>query len=93
MNFGYKTSYKTIDRGFIEMIGPFGLSKTVLKKSQLLSTLQTGSVYDYALWMFLALTVILVGFDVWESILFSLDPSLFFIFCITILLSVTKKGN
>lgn len=93
LNFGYKTSYKTIDRGLIEMIGPFGLSKTVLKKSQLLSNLQTGSVYDYALWMFLGLTVILVGFDFWELILFSLDPSLFFIFCIIILFSVTKRGN
>jgi len=91
LKFGYHTSYKTIDRGFIEMVGPFGLSKTVFKKSQLLSNLQTGSVYDYALWMFIGLLVILVGFEFWELILFNVDPSLLFIFFITILFCVKKK--
>jgi len=90
LKFGYHVSYKTIDRGFIEMVGPFGLSKTVLKKSQSLSNLQTGSVYDYALWMFVGVLVLIVGFHVWESVLFQIDPSLLFIFFITILFSVKK---
>ena len=90
LKFGYHVSYKTIDRGFIEMVGPFGLSKTVLKKSQSLSNLQTGSVYDYALWMFVGVLTLIVGFHVWESVLFQIDPSLLFIFFITILFSVKK---
>jgi len=90
LKFGYHVSYKIIDRGFIEMVGPFGLSKTVLKKSQSLSQLQTGSVYDYALWMFVGVLVLIVGVHFWESVLLQIDPSLFFIFFITILFSVKK---
>ena len=84
LNFGYHISYKTIDRGIIEMVGPFGLSKTVLSKSNLLSKAQTGSVYDYALAMFLGLLTALIFVEFWELILYCVDPSLFIIFFITI---------
>lgn len=48
LNLGYHCTYKIIDRGFIEMAGPFGLSKLALSKSTILAKLQTGSLYDYA---------------------------------------------
>ena len=66
------------------MVGPFGLSKTVLNKSNLLSKAQSGSVYDYALAMFLGLLTALIFVEFWELILYCVDPSLFIIFFITI---------
>jgi hypothetical protein len=45
------------------MVGPFGLSFTAYKKSQLLGSLQTGNVYDYALWVFIALMFIFISID------------------------------
>jgi len=83
LNFGYHVSYKAIDRGFIEMVGPFGLSLTAYKKSLLLGSLQTGNVYDYALWVFIGLISILISIDFLYSLLFFLDPSLFIIFIVT----------
>jgi len=90
LNFGYHVSYKTIDRGFIEMVGPFGLSQTVLKKSHLLSNLQTGSVYDYALWMFVGLLSAVIGVEFWGLITFCVDPSLIIVFASTVLFCVRR---
>jgi NADH-ubiquinone oxidoreductase chain 5 len=91
LKFGYHLSYKAVDRGFIEMIGPFGLSKTVMKKSSLLSSLQTGSFYDYALWMFLGLLGLILIVEFWELSIHFIDPSLFIIFFIMVLFSFRKK--
>jgi len=91
LKFGYHLSYKAVDRGFIEMIGPFGLSKTVMKKSRLLSNLQTGSFYDYALWMFLGLLGVILVVEFWELFTFFIDPSLFIIFFIMVLFSFRNK--
>ena len=91
LKFGYFLSYKAVDRGFIEMIGPFGLSRTVMKKSSLLSNLQTGSFYDYALWMFLGLVGVILAVEFWELFTFFLDPSLFIIFFIIVLFSFRNK--
>jgi NADH-ubiquinone oxidoreductase chain 5 len=91
LNFGYHLSYKAVDRGFIEMVGPFGLSKTVMKKSKLMSNLQTGSFYDYALWMFLGLLGIIFCVEFFDLFVYFIDPSLFIIFFIMVLFSFRNK--
>ena len=88
LNFGYFVSYKSIDRGLIEMVGPFGLSKTVLRNSKTMSNLQTGNFYDYALWMFLGLLSMLILVEFWELMMIIVDPSLVAIFFITTLFSI-----
>ena len=47
--FGYSMSYKSIDRGTFEIIGPTGLSSVALKTANSLHRAQTGSLYHYAL--------------------------------------------
>lgn len=91
LNFGYHLSYKAIDRGLIEMMGSFGLSKTVIKKSNLLSSLQTGSFYDYALWMFLGLMGVVLFLDFSELLIYFIDPSLIIIFFVTLLFCIRDK--
>jgi len=75
----------------MEMVGPFRLSKTVMKKLSLLINLQTGSFYDYALWMFLGLLGVTLVVKFWELFTYLIDPSLFTVFFITILFLFKKK--
>jgi NADH-ubiquinone oxidoreductase chain 5 len=58
--FGHNVSYKIIDRGLIEYIGPQGIAITLQNLSKSASNLQSGFVYNYAFTIFLATTVILI---------------------------------
>ena len=49
LNFSYFITYKIIDRGLIEMIGPYGLSKTVYDNSKILRKYQSGLTFQYIL--------------------------------------------
>lgn len=55
--FGHDISYKVLDRGLIEYIGPFGISVLVSKVSQIVSRLQSGLIYNYAFTIFIFLTL------------------------------------
>lgn len=48
LNFGYFVSLNTLDKGFIEVVGPYGVSYVVPRLSRQLQRLQTGYIYDYA---------------------------------------------
>jgi len=47
LKFAYSTSYRFIDKGIFEILGPTGLSLTVLKVSLNLNKLQSGYIYHY----------------------------------------------
>jgi len=85
LTFGYRVSYKIIDRGLIEMMGPFGLTKAIYIKSKLLTNLQTGNLYDYALWIFVGFFSMLLFVDVslCKSISIFVDFSTLFLFIFT----------
>jgi len=71
--FGYHISYKTIDRGIIEIFGPMGLSAAVTKQANLMRELQTGYIYHYAFFIFLG-TGALIGLSLLDnSLLFLID--------------------
>lgn len=59
-NFGYQISFKTIDRGFFELIGPLGAVRLVSKLAKNVSKLQTGLIYNHILFLILALTLTLL---------------------------------
>jgi len=61
LDFGYITN-KVLDRGVIELIGPFGLVALFRKLSQNLAKLDTGFIPHYALYIFLGL-ITLIGFS------------------------------
>lgn len=63
--FGYSVSYKSIDRGAFEMIGPTGLSSVVLKTANQLHRLQTGSLYHYTLIILTTLALLLCFRELW----------------------------
>jgi NADH-ubiquinone oxidoreductase chain 5 len=84
LSFGYDSSYKAIDRGIIEMLGPFGLSNLVNTKGTFLSRLQTGFVYHYAFVMLVGVTFILVLLHIWQVLGFMVDPRLSIIFVLAL---------
>jgi len=45
---GYNSTYKMIDRGVIEILGPKGLSLFVQNNSKIFSSFQTGYIYHYS---------------------------------------------
>ena len=49
----YKTTYKGIDRGILEMLGPDGLTKGLYEVGEKVSRMQSGHIYHYAMSMML----------------------------------------
>jgi NADH-ubiquinone oxidoreductase chain 5 len=47
----YHTTYKGVDRGVIEMRGPYGLTQALYRRGALLGKMQSGEVYHYTLVM------------------------------------------
>lgn len=60
LNFGYLISFKNLDRGFIELIGPYGLSKLIPSWSKICVYFQTGQIIHYIFYMILGLFIFLL---------------------------------
>jgi hypothetical protein len=60
MLFGHTVTYKIIDKGLIEYIGPTGISLSLSSLTKTISSAQSGVVYNYAFAIFLATTILLV---------------------------------
>ncbi len=58
LKLGYTVS-KVLDRGIIELVGPFGISKLLMNTAANISRLDTGIVTSYALYIVLGLIIIL----------------------------------
>ena len=71
--FGYSMSYKNIDRGTFEIIGPTGLSSVALKTAHQLHKAQTGSLYHYTLIILTTLALMLCLRELWVIFGFALD--------------------
>ena len=54
LNLGGQTT-KVLDKGSIELLGPYGLEKGLLRLSKTLSSLDTGVITSYALYIFIGL--------------------------------------
>jgi NADH-ubiquinone oxidoreductase chain 5 len=58
-SFGYNKSYKLIDKGVLEMLGPTGISITALRVSTDIRKLQTGSIYQYTFTILMSITALI----------------------------------
>ena len=82
---GYVVTYKILDRGLIELIGPFGISKAFYSFSSRVVLIQTGLIYHYAFLMLMGLTfgLLFIGLNAfWINIL---DVRLIFIFIFSVI--------
>ena len=59
--FGHFITYRIIDRGILEIIGPKGISKVLINFTQTISNFQSGMVFNYALIMIIFTTLFISG--------------------------------
>lgn len=67
--FGHWISYKILDKGIIEYVGPYGLSRKITSGSIRSSKIQSGVVYNYGLLMIIFVVVYLQVIDNWGLII------------------------
>jgi NADH-ubiquinone oxidoreductase chain 5 len=80
LEFGYHTSYKLIDKGIIEVLGPKGLILIVIQASSKISILQSGFIHFYAFFLFVGLISFVFRVLLWPLFfLLVVDLSLYFI--------------
>jgi NADH:ubiquinone oxidoreductase subunit 5 (subunit L)/multisubunit Na+/H+ antiporter MnhA subunit len=71
--FGYSVSYKFIDRGIFEIMGPTGLSTTTLKSAYQIHKSQTKSLYHYTLIALTSLAILLCFRKIWLVFEYNID--------------------
>jgi NADH:ubiquinone oxidoreductase subunit 5 (subunit L)/multisubunit Na+/H+ antiporter MnhA subunit len=81
--FGYHISFKTVDKGFIEILGPTGLMHICTNAVQQLRTLQSGYIYHYALLMLCGASLCVALVSLWDSFSPWVDPRLYGIFVVS----------
>jgi NADH-ubiquinone oxidoreductase chain 5 len=65
IDFGYRISYKSIDRGIIEILGPHGISNFIFSVAFNLNKLHAGYIYHYVICIiFNAIFIIVLIFSV-----------------------------
>jgi len=89
LKFGYRVSYKIIDRGIIEILGPLGLSNVISKKAKILYSLQSGFIYHYTLLILIGSTLLLGVRQFWIVFSDIIDYKIIFIIYICIYLYIT----
>jgi NADH-ubiquinone oxidoreductase chain 5 len=91
--FGYNISFKTLDKGSFEILGPSGLSHTIESLTRYFSKLQSGMIYHYAVVMLLGLTLLITTISLWDFLEIILDNRLYFIYLISFLFYNYYSGS
>jgi NADH-ubiquinone oxidoreductase chain 5 len=89
--FGYSLSYKAIDRGAFEIIGPTGLSTVALNTAHKLHKAQTGSLYHYTLLILTTIALILSLRQFWLLFEYQLDSRNLILVFITLFFILNSK--
>ena len=87
LNFGYLVSFKVLDRGFVELSGPYGLSNFVNNQSKKISNLQSGQITHYLFFMVIGLCLFIFLILTSEKINIILNYKLFCLFFVLLLFS------
>lgn len=83
LDVGYHSTYKAIDRGLIEMFGPYGISHTIYESSSRIAKMQSGYLYHYAFMMILGATLLITLIGLWDFVSGWADARLFLPFVVT----------
>ena len=61
LNIAYKTIFKSLDKGLLEMFGPHGITSILFFGASRMKRMQTGEVYYYAYLMITFLLISLIA--------------------------------
>ena len=92
LHFGYQVSFRTLDKGVLELFGPIGIVQSVEHLSQSLSRLQTGFVYHYAYVILIGLTGLIAMIGLWQTFSFWIDLRLVWLLGVSFLLIGSTKA-
>ncbi len=62
LNFAHLVTYRVIDRGLLEIIGPNGISGLLIRLTQNISNFQSGMVFNYVLIMIVFTVLLIFGY-------------------------------
>jgi len=85
MSFGYNISFKTLDKGTFEILGPYGISTSIQEWVKQLKKLQSGFLYHYALIMLIGITFFISMVGLWDILSYWIDNRLYFLFIVSFL--------
>jgi NADH-ubiquinone oxidoreductase chain 5 len=91
LRFGYSVSFEALDKGAIEILGPYGISYTFRRLAERISQLQSGFVYHYAFAMLLGSTLFVTFFCMWDSWYSWVDNRLSFILIVSSFFKVFQE--
>jgi proton-translocating NADH-quinone oxidoreductase chain L len=94
-SFGYFVSFRGIDKGIVEMLGPYGAVTTFSSLMKKVSKMQTGYIYHYAFIMLVGIILLLTTTSLWsglQSYLF-IDSRLLFIYAGILLFYTTSVAR
>lgn len=91
--FGYSVSYKFVDRGIFELLGPTGLSFSITKVASELYRLQSGYLYHYTYSILVSITFLLILRESWLFFGLYLDYRIFFLFFVLLFFLKNLKKN
>ena len=93
VSFGYFVSFRTMDKGIVEVLGPYGVVTTFTNLMKTTSKLQTGYIYHYAFVMLVGLVIFLATTSLWFTLqsYFFVDSRLLFIYVAILLFYTTSS--
>lgn len=83
--FGYRVSFKTLDKGAFEILGPSGIASSFVHLAQYFNRLQSGLIYHYAVVMLLGILSLITLISLWEFLESLLDNRFYFVYLVSFL--------
>lgn len=85
LSFGYNISFKALDRGVIEVLGPYGIANTISNFVIRFNKIQTGYVYHYAFIFCISIIIFMFIYGLGYMIQDFFDSKLLFLFLLNLL--------
>ncbi|XP_057548647.1 NADH-ubiquinone oxidoreductase chain 5, partial [Amaranthus tricolor] len=93
LRFGYEVSFEALDKGAIEILGPYGISYTFRRLAERISQLQSGFVYHYAFAMLLGSTLFVTFSCMWDFLSSWVDNRSSFIWIVSSFYFYNNKSS
>jgi len=90
---GWTVSYKFIDRGIFELLGPSGLSFSITKVASEIYRLQSGYLYHYTYGILISLTFLLLLRNIALTFGFTPDLNIFLLFATVLFFTKNSENN
>jgi NADH-ubiquinone oxidoreductase chain 5 len=93
LSFGYNVSFGALDKGLIEIVGPYGLERSIRKIASQTSALQSGYLYHYAFTVLIGLTLLITTIGLWDYLSAWFDYRLYIVYLIAALFYHYSSNN